>query len=174
MGAANVAPPSGRRAGFTLLEERVGENDLVVLEYQGAFAMRVHYRLRPNRSRQRHLRKRKGPIFKYVQNGVTYYVSGGAIISSPKSLAKMVRRVLVAKDLPEPERVWTLQGSRDIPLARLLRHRFPEIPFDVDVDRESNGLVFAIDTEGLRALAARARGAKGMKPVEPAARKRLP
>jgi len=139
--------------GFALLEERVGENDLVVLEFQGAFAMRIHHRLRPRRVRQKRWENLKGPIVSYTENGVTYYVPGGAFISTPESLAKAVERVLSARHLPDPERVWTVQGGWEFPLARQLRRRFPEIPFDEEVDRESNSLVFAVDMKSLRAIA---------------------
>jgi hypothetical protein len=150
--------------GFALLEERVGENDLVVLEFQGALAMRMHYRLRPGRVRLRRWEKLKGPIVSYTQNGVTYYVPGGAFISTPASLAKAVERVLSARRLPDPERVWTVQGSWEFPLARQLRLHFPGIPFDAEVDRESKSLVFAVDMKSLRAIAARADAAEARKP----------
>jgi hypothetical protein len=150
--------------GFALIEERVGENDLVVLEFQGAFAMRIHFRLRPRRVRLKRWKKLTGPIVSYTQNGVTYYVPGGALISTPESLAKAVERVLSARHLSEPERVWTVQGGWEIPLARQLRLRHPEIPFDADVERDSKALVFAVDMKSLRAIAAPANAAETREP----------
>jgi hypothetical protein len=87
-----------------------------------------------------------------------------ATVLTPESLAQAVERVLASEGLPEPERVWTVQGSWEIPLARQLRLRFPEIPFDADVERDSNGLVFAVDMKSLRAIAARANPAEARKP----------
>lgn len=144
--------------GFALLEERVGENDLVVLEFQGAVAMRLHYRLRPSRVRLKRWEKLTGPIVSYTQNGVTYYVPDGEFISTPGSLAKAVERVLSARHLSDPERVWTIQGGWEFPLAGQLRTHFPEIPFDEEVERDSRGLVFAIEMESLRAVGAPKRG----------------
>jgi hypothetical protein len=149
--------------GFALLEERVGENDLVVLESQGACAMRLHFRLRPRRVRLKRWEKMTKPIVKYTQNGITYYVPGGAFISTPESLAKAVERVLASRHLSDPERVWTVQGSWEIPLARQLRLRFPEIPFDADVERDSKSLVFAVDMKSLRAVAAEENATKSEK-----------
>jgi hypothetical protein len=150
--------------GFALIEERVGENDLVVLEFQGAAAMRVHYRVTPPaRKRPRWARKRER-VRNLTRNGITYYYTHVATVLTPATLLEAVERVLASKGLPEPERVWTIQGSWEFPLARQLRVHFPGIPFDVDVERESNGLVLAIDMRSLRAIAANATEASKQRP----------
>jgi hypothetical protein len=150
--------------GFALLEERVGENDLVVLEFQGAAAMRIHYRVTPPDKKRHPWARQRKRVRRSSRNGVTYFYTHVATVLTPESLAQAVERVLASEGLPEPERVWTVQGSWEIPLARQLRLRFPEIPFDADVERDSNGLVFAVDMKSLRAIAARANPAEARKP----------
>jgi len=140
---------------FALIEARVGENDLVVLESQGAFAMRMNYRVTPpDKKRHRWARQMKR-VRKSSRNGVTYFYTHAAIVLTPATLLHAVERVLASEGLPDPERIWTVHGSWEFPLAQQLRLRFPEIPFDADVDRESKGLVFAVDMKSLRAIAAR-------------------
>jgi len=77
-----------------------------------------------------------------------------APVLTPATLMKIVERVLASEGLAEPDRVWTVHGSWEVPLAQQLRHQFPKIPFDTDVERESNGLVFTVDMKSLRAIGA--------------------
>jgi hypothetical protein len=149
--------------GFALIEERVGENDLVVLDFQGAFTMRMHYRVSPPDKKRRPWARQRRRIRRFSRNGVTYFYAHVGIILTPATLLEAVERVLASKRLPDPERVWTVRGSWEFPLAGQLRQRLPEIPFDADVDRESKGLVFAIDMKNLRAIAARAKAAEARK-----------
>jgi drug/metabolite transporter superfamily protein YnfA len=149
--------------GFALIEDRVGENDLVVLDFQGAFAMRMHYRVSPPDKKRHPWARQRRRVRSFSRNGVTYFYAHVGIILTPATLLEAVERVLASRRLPEPERVWTVQGSWEIPLARQFRLHFPEIPFDADVERESNGLVFAVDMKSLRAIAARAGAAAARK-----------
>jgi hypothetical protein len=49
--------------------------------------------------------------------------------------------------------VWTIRGSWEFPLANEFRREAPELPFDEDVERESNGMVFAVPLKSLEAFA---------------------
>jgi hypothetical protein len=142
---------------FALLEARVVEDDLVVLEFQGLYAMRMHYRTTPPAKRRPRWARRRDPVRKYTHHGVTYYYTHVSSITTPESLVKVVERVLATRRLADPERVWTVQGAWETPLAGQLTQRYPGVPFDADVVRETNGLVLAIDWQDLRKVAKRGR-----------------
>jgi hypothetical protein len=146
--------------GFALIEERVGENDLVVLPSQGALAARMHYHLTPGERKRKRLRETTQPVHKDTVNGVTYYDAHGPMIVSFTTLLEAVERVLSFYRLPEPERVWMVQGSWEFSLNRQFRRRFPELPFDADVARASNDLVFSVGMKSLRAVVAEERAIK--------------
>jgi hypothetical protein len=146
--------------GFALLEERVGENDLVVLEFQGVFAMRMHYRVTPPDKKRHPWARQMKRVRRSSRNGVTYFYTHVATVMTPATLLEAVERVLASEGLSEPERVWTVQGGWEFPLARQLRGRHSPIPFDAEVDRESKSLVFAVDMKSLRAIAAQAAEAR--------------
>jgi hypothetical protein len=140
---------------FALIEERAGENDLVVLLGQGTYAARMHYRLTPRPGELDPDRMKKKPVFRYIVNGVSYYVlPGRGLISTAHLLGEAVDVVRSFYRLPAPDRVWTIRGSWEFSLANAFRREAPELPFDEDVERESNGLVFAVSLKSLEAFAA--------------------
>jgi hypothetical protein len=122
--------------------------------------MRTHYQIPPPAKKRPRWAMKRGRVRKYVQNGVTYYFHRMGDRTNPVSLTAAVKRVLFTERLSEPERVWTVQGSWEVPLAQQLREQFPELPFDADVERESRGLVFAVDMKSLRAIEAEVDAAK--------------
>jgi hypothetical protein len=138
--------------GFALLEERVGENDLVVLQPQGTYAMRMHYHLTPPDGTWNNFLLVSDSESKYVRNGITYYSCRVGMNMTPRSLVYAVKRVRSVHGLPEPERVWTVQGAWEAPLSLQFSHQLPGLAFDSDVVRASKGVVFAIDMKVLSAI----------------------
>jgi hypothetical protein len=137
---------------FGLLEERVGPDDLVVLQSQETYAMRMHYRVGPtDGSWSRFVNPAKSDL-KLTRNSVTYYSTRVGLHMTPAGLLESVRTVQSVYGLPEPRRVWTVQGPWAQPLGLQFRYRHPDLAFDKDVERRSNGLAFAIDMEVLRML----------------------
>jgi hypothetical protein len=140
---------------FALIEERAGENDLVVLLGQGSYTLRMHYRLTPRPGELNPDRMKKKPFVRYIINGVSYYVlPSKGLIATPKILGDAVDIVRSFYRLPAPDRVWTIHGSGEFPLAIWFRREAPELLFDEDVERESNGMVFAVSLKSLEALSA--------------------
>ena len=138
-------------AGFALLEREVGENDLVLLEFQGLYALRMHHHLTPPAKKRSRLSGLSRRVRTFELNGVAYHYSHEARVLTPEVLLRLADRVIGARRLAEPQRIWAVQGSWEFPLAEQMRRRFPRVPFDESVERESGGTVFAIDSADLRA-----------------------
>jgi hypothetical protein len=142
--------------GFALLERETRGGDLVVVGYQGLYAMRMYcHSTPPPRKRRRTGTSRR--VRTFACNDVTYWYSDVSPIQSPAALLQLADRVIAAKRLPEPARIWTVQGGWEFPLGEQMRLFFPGVPFDASVERESGGTVFSIATADLRsAIAAKA------------------
>ena len=138
---------------FSLIEERAGPDDLVLLNLQGLFSLRMRNELgpwiRPAEQQERvhdfQLALHRRPL-RTTSNGVTFYYSFEVGFQpTPAGLRAGADDVRAVFDLPEPERVWTIRNGWEHPLT-LGR---PELAYDREIDRLSGGWVLSIPAERL-------------------------
>jgi hypothetical protein len=148
---------------FTILHERAGPRDMVMLSVQGMYAVRAHYGMAPildptpAQQRDRDLRwafAPRGPL-RLTVDGIPFFMAPDpGFMFAPTTLARAVTATREHFGLGPPPKVWALKTGWEHRLAPQFLARHPRVPFDADVDRETNGVLFAIDGAALARLAA--------------------
>lgn len=148
---------------FELLAEHAGPNDWVLLDFEGAYALRLYLRLPPNlRPDEDDLTQRDisliapgmlGPQ-RHRHNGVQYYHSG----ANHPSLANVWKNVEQVNEYfhpRTPRKVWLMQGAWSAPFMERFDLESGQAPIDQHVYHESRRMLFGIEARKLRSLAAR-------------------
>jgi hypothetical protein len=146
-------------AAFALLEEKAGNNDVVILGLQGLLLLRTQLEMSPlvdptpRQVSARDIRLAhtgKKPLV-FEANGVRYYFSAEARVRlDPTNISAALNEVRDMFQIEEPDRVWVLRGGWDYAMADIFRSYMPNDEFDRDADRLTNGVLFGMETAALR------------------------
>jgi hypothetical protein len=146
---------------FELLAEYAGPNDWVLLDFEGAYALRLYFQLRPIlRPDEADLIQRDislivagtvGPQ-RHRHDGVQYYHSG-SFHPELSAVWKNLKRVRKYYHLKMPRKVWLMQGAWSAPFMERFNLERGRAPIDWRAYDESNGMLLGIKTSRLRSLA---------------------
>jgi hypothetical protein len=146
-------------AAFRVLRERAGENDIVILGLQGLLLLRTHFEMSPlvaptlKQVVARDIRLAnpgKKPLV-FESDGVRYYFSTEARVRlDPTNISAALNEIQDSHQIEEPDRVWVLRGGWDYAMADIFRRYMPNDEFDRDADRQTNGVLFGMETAALR------------------------
>ena len=155
--------PDVERA-FELLEEYVGPNDWVLLDFQSAYTLRLYLELPPVVFDDELDRKQRDismialddprPL-RHRHKGVQYYQSFVNSNRLPEIMLQL-RDVRRFYELEAPRKVWLIRGAWSRPLADRFKLRAWSVRVDWRAYHESRGILLGIDTSELRKVSRRA------------------
>ncbi|MBW2416627.1 MAG: glycosyltransferase family 39 protein [Deltaproteobacteria bacterium] len=146
---------------FELLEQYAGPNDWVLLDFVGAYMLRMHLQEPPNiypSDDEREARDIRMPALedrrpqRRKHNGVQYFFAKGTPLIHATDAMEMLRDVRANFDLRSPDKVWMLRSAWSGQLMRPFEDPGMSIRVDRRANRESGGILFGIETRELRAL----------------------
>lgn len=138
---------------FELLEQGAGPNDVVMMSIVGVLELRTHLAtcLTPEEE-SRDTPWSFPPLtpMRYGHRGVMFYMSGaGGMMFTAEGFVRAVRDIRARYGLANVSRVWAIRSAIESSLTEDFRRRYPEVAVDLDVDRASNGWLFAVDAASL-------------------------
>jgi hypothetical protein len=146
---------------FELLTEHAEPADWVLLDFEGSYALRLYLQMPPmlhpsrtdlvERDMAMIVANSIGPQQR-KHAGVQYY-HAGAFHSGLRNVWKNLNQVKKYYGIELPEKVWLMQGAWSPPFMDRFKLDGARAPIDREVYRESNGMLFGIQTDTLRAFA---------------------